>query len=205
MPNDDKDKARGVPIATRDGAPLMLIPLSLGGKHGDGKMKYALIDAADYPIVKRLKWYAAWSRTSKNFYSESSVRHRQPKSIQMSRLILGLESRDDRQADHVSRVTLDNRRSNLRVATSSQNQLNVGRRRHNVSGFKGVSWHQDRRHGTARWRAQVTANGRRRHLGHFRTAEEAAVAYDRAVLELHGAFAITNALGHDSLWLRRKR
>ena len=42
----------------------------------------------------------------------------------------------------------------------------------NISGIKGVSWHED----TQRWRARALKNGKTRHVGLFKTKEEAGQA-----------------------------
>lgn len=88
--------------------------------------------------------------------------------------------------DHINGDGLDNRRSNLRLATSSQNGANIPAPSHNTSGYKGVSLYKR----TGRWRAYAGANAR--HLGYFATAEEAARAYDAAATETWGNFARLN-------------
>ncbi len=90
--------------------------------------------------------------------------------------------------DHINMDTRDNRRCNLRLATQSQNLCNVGRKVTNTSGYKGVSLHK----ASGRWQATIVKNRRQHHLGLYDTAREAALAYDRAALQLHGEFARTN-------------
>lgn len=87
--------------------------------------------------------------------------------------------------DHWDRDTSNNREWNLRHATRGQNLTNAKKPKHNTSGFKGVSWHS-RSH---RWRAEISVNRERRHLGLFDTAEEAHAAYFAAARELRGDFA----------------
>lgn len=82
----------------------------------------------------------------------------------------------------------DNRRENLRVCTRSQNIMNVGKRAHNTSGFKGVFWLTQAR----RWKAEITVMYKRIHVGYFDTKELAAEAYRQAAEKLHGQFANTN-------------
>lgn len=86
--------------------------------------------------------------------------------------------------DHINGDGFDNRISNLRLATRSQNGRNRGKNANNTSGFKGVSWHSVAR----KWRAATRINGRRIHIGSFDSAEEAGAAYDRLAREEHGEF-----------------
>lgn len=99
---------------------------------------------------------------------------------------------DGMQVDHINRDKHDNRPSNLRLVTGSQNRCNTGKSRRNRTGFKGVSCCGIRR----RIQATIKLNGKQHKLGWFTTVEEAASAYDRAAIELHGEHALTNvALG----------
>jgi len=95
----------------------------------------------------------------------------------------GRESRLE--IDHINCVRLDNRLSNLREATGSQNHANVGLSSKNTSGLKGASWMPKRK----KWRACISHNGKFIHLGHFDSKEEAHAAYLRASLKIYGEFA----------------
>lgn len=91
------------------------------------------------------------------------------------------------QIDHINGHRDDNRLSNLRLATGSQNNWNAKRRRDNTSGVKGVSW--DARSGN--WQAQIMINGKGKHLGFFSTKEQAASARLFAERKFHGEYART--------------
>ena len=84
--------------------------------------------------------------------------------------------------DHIDNDPSNNRWSNLREATSSQNKCN--RTYANKTGHRGV-------HKTpaGTYVAEVQADGVRRKLGTFKSAEQAAAAAAQARAELHGAFA----------------
>jgi hypothetical protein len=68
---------------------------------------------------------------------------------------------------------------NVRWASVTTQRLNQGLRSDNRSAFRGVVLHR------GRWEAYISLNHSRKFLGCFSTAEDAAVAYDRAALELH--------------------
>lgn len=90
--------------------------------------------------------------------------------------------------DHKNRNKLDNRKINLRVTDNKGNSGNVGIRRSNSSGYKGVSFHAASR----KWKAQMSVDNKSVHIGLFTTPEEAARAYDSATRQRHGEFAVTN-------------
>lgn len=84
--------------------------------------------------------------------------------------------------DHINGDRTDNRISNLRLATHTQNSLNRGRNSNNTSGFKGVH-----RNGS-KFRALICHNGTFFHLGMFSDPVEAHAAYVEASLRIHGEF-----------------
>jgi hypothetical protein len=87
--------------------------------------------------------------------------------------------------DHRDGNSTNNRWSNLRRATPSQNSANSRRSRQNTSGYKGVCL--CRRSG--RWRAFICKQGRVIHLGTFATPDAAHAAYMVAARKLFGEFA----------------
>jgi hypothetical protein len=99
--------------------------------------------------------------------------------------------------DHINGDPLDNRRSNLRICTISENNRNAPNHVDGTSGYKGVCYMKDglnfkRGKNAKRWRAVVNYNKKVHYLGTFATAEEAARAYDAKALELHGEYAYLN-------------
>lgn len=107
-------------------------------------------------------------------------------TIRMHRFILGLEKGNPLNVDHINHDTLDNRRSNLRIATCSQNSMNRKKYRNNSTGFKGVSFYK--RHNN--FMAQINVNGKRLHLGYRDTARKAyEELYVPDALKYHGEFA----------------
>lgn len=77
------------------------------------------------------------------------------------------------QIDHINRVRDDNRWCNLRPATCSENQQNLGLAPTNTSGYRGVSYHRAAR----KWSAERWVAGVKHYLGLFPTAEAARTAW----------------------------
>jgi hypothetical protein len=147
-----------------------------------------IVDDADFDWLNQWRWRASWSKYTRTFYAvRSAYRTHGPRdAVYMHRLILGLVKGDGKIGDHIDpSSTLDNRRSNLRVATISQNNSNCRLRRDNACGLKGVYF--DTRSG--KWRAQIGVHGTVKNLGRFSTPELAHRAYCDAAAARSGAFA----------------
>ena len=65
--------------------------------------------------------------------------------------------------DHINGDRSDNRISNLRAATRTENNRNRRIPNNNTSGAMGVIWSKQ----DQKWRAQIKVDGRKRHLGYF--------------------------------------
>jgi hypothetical protein len=89
------------------------------------------------------------------------------------------------QLDHKNLLRDDNRITNLRQATHTQNMQNVPLKSNNFSGVKGVHW--DARN--SKWMARIRTGGARLYLGLFDSLEDAAEAVRLKRIELHGTFA----------------
>ena len=138
-----------------------------------------LIDVEDIDLVKNHTW-----NIQSNGYARSS--DVESKSFLLHRMIMGFPK--DLIIDHKNGNIKDNRRSNLRLATYSENLHNTGIRKTNTSGFKGVSFHKY----SKKWQATCYRDGKQVYIGTFSTPEKAAQAYDWAVSKEHPEFAVTN-------------
>jgi hypothetical protein len=87
--------------------------------------------------------------------------------------------------DHIDGNPLNNRRSNLRLATHADNMKNRRKHSNNKSGFKGVRQRKNR----PGWVAEIRVDGKYTHLGTFDTPELAHEAYCKAAEKHHGEFA----------------
>lgn len=84
--------------------------------------------------------------------------------------------------DHKNGDKSDNRIRNLREASKAQNFWNSGKKKHNSSGIKGVTF--KRRFFCAR----IGYEGKTHYIGTYKTLEEAGAAYQKVAKKLHGKF-----------------
>jgi hypothetical protein len=87
--------------------------------------------------------------------------------------------------DHIDGNGLNNRWSNLREATPSQNNYNQKVRSDSTSGFKGVSYDKKR----DLWYVYIDVDKKRKHLGRYETKDEAVAARLAAEKVHHGDYA----------------
>ena len=92
----------------------------------------------------------------------------------------------DHIVDHKDNNGSNNKKTNLRKATRTQNNTNQVKRCTNTSGYKGVVLLP-----SGKYRAVITYDKKVKHLGCFTTAEEAHEAYVIAAHQHHGEFAKT--------------
>ena len=139
---------------------------------------YAKIDPCDVEMISGHVWHAAGRPGF--MYAVTRVGKKQ---VKMHRMIMG--DPEGLFVDHINSETMDNRRSNLRVATRRENAWNrSGLMPKNTSGYLGVTWHKINK----KWSAVVSGV----HVGYFDTAKEAAVARDKVAIAMHGEFATLN-------------
>ena len=145
----------------------------------------AIVDVDDFEWLNQWKWQADLAKTGRYYARRAAWKNGKQCNVKMHRQILGLEPGDRRIADHIeSSATLDNRRSNLRIADYSKNAMNRRRASNNSSGFKGVTWNQFHR----KWRAEIQSQGKSTFLGYHKTPQLAHAAYAKAAMDLHGVF-----------------
>jgi len=141
----------------------------------------AIVDAADYDRLKQYRWYPV--KSGRVWYAIGRIGG---KVVRLHREILMAPRH--LVCDHIDHDGLNNRRSNLRLCTRAQNNMNQRPRRGKKSKYKGVGWNSKRKVFCVgiRWR------GKRIHIGRFTDEIAAAKAYDRKALELFGEFAYLN-------------
>ena len=144
------------------------------------KGETALVDEEDFEWLNQYSWYLS----SNGYARRQDWNCGKPKNINMHRMLLDIP--DGKQTDHINRNKLDNRKVNLRICTNSENGRNKGTRKGSLSGYKGVSKHRDK------WQARIRLNGEQTYLGIFENIIDAALAYNKAAIIVHGEFACLN-------------
>jgi hypothetical protein len=143
------------------------------------------VDDVDYEMANSYDWHI-----SHNGYAIRRVRYTpsgtRKKVVYLHKEIFGPVPCGF-EIDHINGDKLDDRRSNLRKATRSQNNGNTKPRTGCSSRFKGVAWHN-----RGYWWAYINKDGKRHNLGYYDDEVEAAKAYNNAALELFGPFARLN-------------
>lgn len=143
---------------------------------------FAIVDDDLFDDLNNRKWSLLW-----NGYVRRRNKGANTGYIYLHNLIM--QPSEGLWVDHIDGNKLDNRRSNLRICTHSQNTANRKRKSGEFSSlYKGVTFDKNRN----RWRASIAFNGKRRRIGDFMNELEAAQAYNEAAIKTHGEFAKLN-------------
>lgn len=130
----------------------------------DGIVIETIIDTEDLgKIIEFPNTWFAWLAATNDYYviSKAPKENGKRKGVRLHRYIL--DAPDSKQVDHINHDTLDNRKTNLRAVTVSENQQNRtgARSDNNSSGIRGVHW--DKRNG--KWCVQIQLKGEKIYLG----------------------------------------
>lgn len=123
----------------------------LSGEYGVGytlKGEEFYFDLEDYDKIKNYCWY----RTTYD-YVIAKIPDGDGRHIKFHRLLFP----DSYKVDHIKHINYDNRKSQLRPVTSSQNMMNRKVNKNNKSGCKGVHWHKSKN----KWVAYIDVNKKR--------------------------------------------
>lgn len=160
----------------------------LGGPKAAGRV--VLIDDDDFGLVGAYTWHVQerhrpGRRPNGPYAATTEKRDDRLLTLTMHKLITGWD-----RTDHINHNGLDNRRANLRPASTAQNAHNERPQIGTSSKYKGVTWHKR----VGKWQAAIKTNGKNRYLGCFESEEEAALTYNAAAIETYGEFAHVNLL-----------
>lgn len=150
--------------------------------------KVALVDDERYEELSWYKWHFSDGYAKRTMYRDGKKCQWRMQWSVVGKPTSGLV------ADHVNRNRLDNRIENLRICTRLENSKNRGVDNRNSSGYKGVYKQVNMIRGKRYeyWRVQISSDGKVTTKGSFKTAREAAKAYNKLARRLHGEFASIN-------------
>lgn len=154
----------------------------LSGKYGIGytiKKEPYYFDLEDFNKINNYCWYK-----DNDGYIVYKVLHHN--AVQMHRLVMNCP--ENMEVDHIYHINHDNRKSELRIVTKSQNQMNKVLLSNNTSGVKGVYWNKEKE----KWHAQITVNNKRINLGYFNILQDAADVRKQAEIEYFGEYNLKN-------------
>src|SRR5688572_7781938 len=131
------------------------IPLTQG--------KFAVIDSEDFEKISKYNYHVVKGKSNnETFYAcRYQIVEGKETTRSLHRDILDCKAGFD--IDHINGDGLDNRKSNLREVTRSQNNCNSVSHPNSTSKYKGVC----RPTGVNRWRASITVNKSCKYLGLF--------------------------------------
>ena len=130
----------------------------------------ALVDTEYLDWLSQWEWRLKRVPSGLRYAQRVEVYDGRAHCIFMHREIMHLSGIRGIEVDHINGDGLNNRTSNLRVATHAQNQQNKKASRNSTSRFRGVFW--DKR--VNKWAAQCKLNGQRYRLGWYDNEQEAA-------------------------------
>ena len=143
----------------------------------------AIVDDDDWAELVRHKWYLTTSGyAARDVWVPGGKKNRVYMHREIAKTPEGMDT------DHVNNKRLDNRGSNLRSCTRSENLRNSGIRSDNKTGYKGTAFHKF----SGLYHSTIKANGKQQSLGYFKTIEGAARAYNEAAIKYFGEFAKLN-------------
>jgi hypothetical protein len=145
-----------------------------------------LVDDEDYEYLNQWKWIIR--RTKKYNYAGRQLKiDNKYKLLLMHRIIMNAPK--GMEIDHKDMNGLNCQKYNLRICTHSQNQMN--RNSFGLIKYKGVAI-AIANNKYIYYQSHIAKDHHTYYLGNFKTAEEAAKAYDKKAIELHGEFAKLN-------------
>lgn len=158
----------------------------LSGEYGIGwttnTNKPFYFDKEEYEKIKQYTWY---ENTTTGYVTTQSYNNH----FDLHRYIMNAQSNEIVDHIHGKETILDNRKSNLRIVTKQQNNINRGLQSNNKSGVTGVRWIEK----TQKWQARIGYQGKTITIGNYDNFDNAVIARREKENELFGDYSYNNS------------
>lgn len=135
-------------------------------KRNSGKLDHVVVDATDLDKISQFPY--TWNITQGYARGHLPRNGNKRGYVSMHRMIT--DAPKGSVVDHINHNTLDNRKSNLRICSTSENAQNrLGAQRNSKSGIRGVTWDEKYK----LWIVTYKKEGQIYQVGRFRSREEA--------------------------------
>lgn len=172
--------------------------IKLGGKKANGQS--VMVDDEDFEYLNQFNWFCV---DSCGLYVKRNITLPSGKQRQISMHRELMKAQIGEMVDHKDRNTLNNQKSNLRIANDFENKRNTNSRKNSSSKYIGVSIAKTSYispNGNTivytKWLASIRISGKQISLGKFPFTEdgeiEAAKLRDKFSKIHHGEFASLN-------------
>jgi len=138
------------------------------------KNKVAIVDDEDFKYLNYLKWHTLTVKDLHYAVAKSG-------KLLMHRIIMNPNK--GQCVDHINGNSLDNRKSNLRLCSHSENMRNRKQKTKNKSGYKGIY------PSGKKWRTYIQIDKKNTYIGTYDNIKDAINAYNEASIKYFGKFA----------------
>lgn len=149
----------------------------LSGEYGVCTMsngRQFFFDLEDYDLISQY----CWCEKTDNHYIQANV---EGKKVYLHRLLMNPNK--GYVVDHINLLKYDNRKSNLRICTQHQNNMNMPIKSTNTSGYTGIRKRKNK------YQARITINGKEVSLGCYDNFDDAVKARKKAEEKYFGEYA----------------
>ena len=147
--------------------------------------KKVYIDTEDKERIQKYHWNVnKRTRPEDTFNVVTSNKNKELNSTLLYRYIMNAPK--EMNVDHRDGKELNNRKSNLRICTQADNNKNLGMKKSNKSGYKGVIWYPH--HNYNKWKATIKVDSKTINLGYFDDINEAIKVREQAEIKYFGEY-----------------
>lgn len=147
-------------------------------------LKEVYIDTEDKEKVSKYHWNVSKRERPKNTFNVVTPKNDELDSTLLYRLIMNAPK--NMNVDHRDGNPLNNIKSNLRICTQADNNKNLGMKKSNKSGYKGILWYYYNDYN--KWKATIKVNSKTINLGYFDDIEDAIKVRKEAEIKYFGTY-----------------